>query len=70
MIAAGILSLLPLVWVGFYNHMSGDDWYNARFVSQMVLHVYRIFFCYLMSAGFGKRSFHAKEVRKGGNGIA
>lgn len=36
-IAAGIISLIPLIWVGLYNHMSGDDWYNARFVYHRVM---------------------------------
>lgn len=36
-LAAGIISLIPLIWVGLYNHMSGDDWYNARFVYHRVM---------------------------------
>ncbi|MCH5270491.1 MAG: hypothetical protein J1E83_07035 [Lachnospiraceae bacterium] len=29
-------SLLPLLLAGFYNHMSGDDWYNAMFVHEQM----------------------------------
>lgn len=30
-------SLLPLLLAGFYNHMSGDDWYNAKFVHEQMI---------------------------------
>ncbi len=29
--------LLPIIWAGFYNHMSGDDWYNARITHTHIL---------------------------------
>lgn len=32
-----IISLLPLLVAGFYNHMSGDDWYNAKFVHEQAI---------------------------------
>ena len=32
-----LISFLPLIFAGFYNHMSGDDWYNAKFVHEQVV---------------------------------
>lgn len=37
MIALEIVVMAPLVIAGFYNHMSGDDWYNARLVHWLVM---------------------------------
>ncbi|MBO5166228.1 MAG: hypothetical protein IJ405_09610 [Lachnospiraceae bacterium] len=36
-IGIGIVLLIPLLLVGCYNHMSGDDWYNARFVYHQIM---------------------------------
>lgn len=36
-IAGAVISILPLFVVGFYNHISGDDWYNGRFVYHQIL---------------------------------
>lgn len=36
-VAGAIVSILPLFVVGFYNHISGDDWYNGRFVYHQIL---------------------------------